>query len=85
MTGRDLIIYILSNGLEDEPVFKDGKLLGFMTEEEAAVALNMGVQSVRTLYILGKIDCVFIGDKMFISKTSIDNFVQSKGEANNEK
>ena len=85
MTGRDLIIYILSNGLEDEPVVKDGKLIGFLSEEEAAVALEMGVQSVRTLYILGRIDCIFVGDKMFIPKTSIDKIIQSKGAASNEK
>ena len=37
MTGRDLIIYILENNLENEPVYKDGRLLGFLTVTEAAV------------------------------------------------
>ena len=41
MTGRDLIIYILENGLEDEPVFKDGKFIGFITTGEAAVQCNV--------------------------------------------
>ena len=40
MTGRELILYILSNGLENEPVFKDGKFIGFMTEEEARESIK---------------------------------------------
>ena len=31
MTGRDLIIYILENGLEDKEVLDGGKILGFET------------------------------------------------------
>ena len=41
MTGRDLIVYIMLNKLEDEQVFKDGKLLGFLTEAEAAEISDM--------------------------------------------
>ena len=29
ITGRDLINYILTNHLENEPIFKDGKPIGF--------------------------------------------------------
>lgn len=36
MTGRDLILYILENHLEDEQVFEEGNLLGFITIIEAA-------------------------------------------------
>jgi hypothetical protein len=43
MTGRDLIVYILQNNLENEPVFKDGKFIGFMTEGEAAEKFDVGV------------------------------------------
>lgn len=35
MTGRDLILYILMNNLEDEPVFEEGKFIGFVTDVEA--------------------------------------------------
>lgn len=47
MTGRDLIIYILQNNLENEPVFKDGKLLGFKTVNEVAVENGVGCETVK--------------------------------------
>ncbi len=46
MTGRDLIVYILKNGLEDEPVFKDGKFIGFKTPAEVAVNMNVGLATI---------------------------------------
>lgn len=49
MTYRELIIHVLANGLEDEEVFKDGKLTGFMTVEEAAVKLGIGVAAVHAM------------------------------------
>ena len=45
MTGRELIIYILENDLENEPVFQDDKLIGFLNEREAAVKLNVGIEN----------------------------------------
>lgn len=42
MTGRDLIVYILANHLEDEPIFKDGKFIGTLGIEEAAAKLDAG-------------------------------------------
>ena len=36
MTGRELILYILENGLENEPVIKNGTFVGFMTVTQAA-------------------------------------------------
>ena len=47
MTGRDLIIYIMQNGLEDKPVFENGALLGFMTERQFAEKMSVGVASVE--------------------------------------
>ena len=46
MTGLDLIIYILQKGLEDELVYEDGRLLGFMTAMEAAVKFEVGVKTI---------------------------------------
>lgn len=66
MTGRDLIIYILSNGLEDEPVFKNGKVLGFMTEVEAAAKFNVGIATIRVWCDCDMIDHVFIGKELYI-------------------
>jgi hypothetical protein len=74
MTGRDLIIYILANGLEDEPVFKDGKFLGLITETEAAVKLGMGVGTIRAWITLGRIKSVRINDIYYVpADVSLDD------------
>lgn len=66
MTGRDLIIYILQNGLEDEPIVKDGKVMGFLTVAEAAQKMGVGPATVLTLARLGKLEDVEIGNTIYI-------------------
>lgn len=60
MTGRDLIIYILKNNLEDELVYKDGRFVGFITLEEAAVKLDTGIASTSLLKSRGSINGIAI-------------------------
>lgn len=67
MTGRDLIVYILSNNLENEQVFKDGKFIGFITAGEAAAKLNVGVPTICVWLSQNKLDGVKIGDIVYIS------------------
>lgn len=66
MTGRELIIHILLNGLEDEPVFKNGKLIGFITIGEAAAKKNIGVATIATWISMGLVDCALIGDTLYV-------------------
>lgn len=66
MTGRELILYIVANGLEDEPVYKNGKLLGFVTAGEAASKMNVGVATVCAWIHQGLLDCVVIGNSIYI-------------------
>lgn len=66
MTGKELVIYILANGLEDEPVFKDGKFIGFITLGEAAVKYNVGVATVRVWVNQNRLPAVKIGAEIFI-------------------
>ena len=61
MTGKELIIYILQNNLEDEQVFKDGKFIGFLTIEEAAIKMNVGISTIVTLLDQGKLNGIKIG------------------------
>lgn len=61
MTGRELIIYILQNGLEDEQVLKTGKILGFINIEEAAAKFNVGVGTVYAWILLGQLTAVEFG------------------------
>lgn len=66
MTGRDLIVYILANGLEDEPAFQNGKFIGFITASEAAKKLNVGVATIYVWTHQKKLDGVIVGDTLYI-------------------
>lgn len=66
MTGRDLIIYILQNGLEDEPVYENGKLLGFMNEMEAAIKFGVTTATIRAWVSMKMLDGVWIGHSLYI-------------------
>ena len=66
MTGRDLILYILANGLEDEPVFENGRFIGFLTAEEAAVKMNVGVATIHIWVGLGQLKGFKVGDGLYI-------------------
>ena len=58
MTGRDLILYILANGLEDDPVFGNGRFIGFVTPADVAVKMNVGLATVHTWMDIGALDYV---------------------------
>lgn len=72
MTGKDLIIYILENNLENEVVIKDGVFLWFMTEEEAAVKFNVGVSTIKAWYACGMLSGTKIGDRIYFMKNVRD-------------
>lgn len=66
MTGRDLILHILKNNLENEPVFEDGKFIGFITIGEAASKMNVGLATIAAWISSGRIDCVLIGGTVYV-------------------
>lgn len=70
MTGRELIVYILENGLEDELVYDNNRvgreLLGFMTAMDAARKFGVGLATVKVWYDLGYLKGFKIGDTYFI-------------------
>lgn len=80
MTGRELIIYILENKLEDEQVFKDGKLIGFTTEEETAVAFGVGLATIRAWIKNGMIQSIKIGNMIYIPKNAQVNLYSNGKE-----
>ena len=67
MTGRDLIIYILQNKLEDESVFKDGKFIGFISTAEAAVRMKVGEETIKTWYKLDVLKGIEVGNEILIA------------------
>ena len=66
MTGRELIIYILENHLEDEDVFKDGKIPGLLTYKEAAVKFGVGVFTIKAWVDCGRLKEIEIYNDKFI-------------------
>lgn len=66
MTGRDLIVYIMTHKLEDKPIYENGRLLGFMTVHEAAAKMNVGLATIFTWLGRGQLDAIAIGGEIFI-------------------
>lgn len=72
MTGRDLIIYILSNNLEDEPIYdENGRVLGFMTINEAASKFGVGKATIVAWHRMSMLDGVLIGDNLYIPVNAV--------------
>lgn len=61
MTGRELIVYILENHLEDEEIVQDGKYIGFKSLTEVAEETGVGVETVRIWCVLKQIPYTIIG------------------------
>ena len=67
MTGRDLIVYILQNNLENEV------MLELMSEDEAAVKFGVGIATIKFWYEYGYITIGFkIGDTLYFLKDTPD-------------
>lgn len=66
MTGRELIVYILTNCLEDEEIYKDGKVIGFITAAEAAAKFEVGVSTILLWVQMGRLPGVTIGEYIYI-------------------
>lgn len=66
MTGRELIIYILQNGLEDEPVFKNGRFIGFVTPEDVAVQSGVGPATVCAWVHQGRLPSEAVREGIYI-------------------
>lgn len=69
MTGRDLIIYILSNGLENEPVFKNGRFIGFLTPTDVAKMNDVGVATVHAWMHQQRLESVVVNEGIYIPAT----------------
>lgn len=78
MTGKELILYILRNNLEDTIVLKDGIFVGFMTEGEAAVKFNVGIETIRAWYICRWLDGTKIGDSLYFRKDVADPRIKNQ-------
>ena len=77
MTGRELIIYILQNNLEN--VVIDVELENntinpliplFITEQEAAIKFNVGLKTIRTWYYLGELPGKYSKGELYILRSA---------------
>lgn len=69
MTGRELIMFILENHLEDVLIFDGENMRGFVTLDEAAVMMNYGIYAVKALYEIGKIPGFVMNGTIYIYKS----------------
>lgn len=72
MTGKELILYILQNNLEDTVVLNGAIFIGYMTVEEAAVKFNVGTATVKAWYDCRMLDGTKIGDTLYFRKDVSD-------------
>lgn len=72
MTGKELILYILQNNLENTIVLEDGFFVGFMTEEEAAVKFRVGIETIKAWYQCRWLNGTKIGDSLYFRKDVAD-------------
>ena len=70
MTGRELIIYILENHLEDEVIFENGKIKGFLTDAEVVAKMNVGRSTIKAYIERGWLRAVRIGDCYYIPENA---------------
>ena len=66
LTAKEWMVYILQNELEDEPLFKDGKPLGFLTISEAAAKFDVGGATIHLWMKDYGLPFVTIGGQIFI-------------------
>lgn len=66
MTGRELIMFILANHLEDKDIFADGKIAGLLTPGEYAAKMNVGPETVRVWALTGMLDSVVLYGTLYI-------------------
>lgn len=81
MTGRDLIVYILTNHLEDRPVFENDTFIGFITIEEAAQKMDVGVATIKALIQREILPSISVGGFIYIPA---DFKIEAEGMIENE-
>lgn len=63
MTGRELIIYILQNNLEDE------NIIDTESAEEVALRYGVGISTVKAWYEIGQINGIKVNDTLHLFRT----------------
>ena len=72
MTGRDVILYILENHLEDELFFNNDSVIGLFNIYQAAVRMNVGPETIKTWFELKVVPKIQIGQTSFITVKDLE-------------
>ena len=72
MTGKELIMYILQNDLEDEIIIKEGIFVWLMDETEAAVKFDVGIETIKVWHLYGFLKGIKIGDHLYFLRNVSD-------------
>ena len=72
MTGKQLIMYILENNLENVEIVKDGKIVGLISVDELAARFGVGRYTVLAWYAQDKIKGVMVGNSLFFREDQVD-------------
>lgn len=72
MTGKELILFILQNNLENETIIKDGVFVWLMDEEEAASKYGVGVATIKAWHAYGMLRGTKIGGHLYFLRNSND-------------
>lgn len=72
MLGRELVTYIMNNHLMDKEVFEDGKLIGYLSDAEAAEKFDVGVYTIHVWVNQGKMKGIRVNDTIFVPCDSVD-------------
>lgn len=78
MTGRELIVYILENNLENVSI-TDESFMNLISVEEAAIKFNVGVETIKVWYAYGVIQGIRIGDDLYILSNAEPKGVKVNG------
>lgn len=79
MDGRELIIYILENGLENENIFSKEFLKFMPTIETVAVTFNVGVATVEAWIKNDCLRAIEFDDQVYITPDSLNKFAEKVG------
>ena len=71
MTGRDLIIYILENNLENTSIVKDEKPIGLITIDKYAALKNVGTETVKAWILKNHVESYLLKGGIYIPVSSI--------------
>ena len=80
MLGRELIIFILENGLEDVDVFDAEFFRAFPTVGDVAVAFNVGIATVEAWLETGCLNGIEFDGVTYISPSSLNKLADKKGK-----